>query len=847
MGCAPTRNRERRVIQDLVGILCVAFALAPSPATASGTEPSSYALSIRSQPLDDALQELARQSGIRIVYLSRVTDGLKAGALEGEYTAGAALKALLAGSKLTFRMLNENTIEIRRAKRRNALAARGNIEKQLRGSVRKPDPMEEVIVTAMAEGVVATRVETPLREIPQTISVITLTQMRTQNLTRVGEAMDRVPGVTTTHATSLEKDFLVRGFPVTSFHVDGSANLDSLKTNGQWVARPDLAEFERIEVLRGSDGLFSGNGEPGASINLVRKRPLAERAVEIGVSWGSWNTRRVEIDATGSPAFDGSLRGRIVGVLADRNFFYDTATHERQKIFAVLEYDVTPDTLLTLGGSYQHDDSIPVAYGFGLDNELTDPHRPRDIGWTFDWSYHRMQVLETYLQLQQRFGDDWKLRFGAASWNGSLEYGLGSFNSRLDPTTQAAFFAGVFATFTTQPNDRDQFAADMTLTGTLDLFGFSTQVALGGEYASRKSIWATQGYDMPGVFVSLNDYDASFYPDPRLTQSTNGSPLVSLRKSESSGAFASLKAHLGDAWSVSVGGRIGQDSYSGAFWDGTRFNDTPSARQAPQRVVTPYAALTFDIGEHYSLYASYADIYRRGSDFRRPDGSKLGTVHGVNLEAGIKAAWRDGAVNAALAGYKVQQFRVPVQLPQRFSKSYTAYLPGINESVGADLELSGTPAPGWLLGVGYTFNENRLATAILDGVRGNLGDVRRLSTRTPKHLLKAWTSKQLSGSLDRWIVGGNLHAQTQQSWAVSPCIDIRPSGACWANSRAMREGAAYAVLDLSASYAIDANWRVGLTVKNIFDKIYYETLGALTSDNWYGEPRNFLVKIDASF
>ncbi len=80
---------------------------------AGGEEPAKYHLQITSQPLDPALQEFARQSGIQVIYFSRITAGVQAPALDGYYTLQGAVQALLINSKLTFRVINPKTVEIK--------------------------------------------------------------------------------------------------------------------------------------------------------------------------------------------------------------------------------------------------------------------------------------------------------------------------------------------------------------------------------------------------------------------------------------------------------------------------------------------------------------------------------------------------------------------------------------------------------------------------------------------------------------------------------------------------------------------------------------------------------------
>jgi hypothetical protein len=78
-------------------------------------EPEAYTLHIASQPLESALQEFARQTGVEILVFSYLTDGQRAPGLDGRYTVDEALRALLVGSMLTFHRVNAKTLEIRAA------------------------------------------------------------------------------------------------------------------------------------------------------------------------------------------------------------------------------------------------------------------------------------------------------------------------------------------------------------------------------------------------------------------------------------------------------------------------------------------------------------------------------------------------------------------------------------------------------------------------------------------------------------------------------------------------------------------------------------------------------------
>src|SRR4029450_104971 len=121
-----------------------------------------------------------------------------------------------------------------------------------------------------------------------------------------------------------------------------------------------------------------------------------------------------------------------------------------------------------------------------------------------------------------------------------------------------------------------------------------------------------------------------------------------------------------------------------------------------------------------------------------------------------------------------------------------------------------TAAPGWLIGAGYTWNVNRAA----------LGG--ELSGFTPRHLGKFWTSKRLPGSLNRWTVSGGFHVQSGIFNEGSYC----PVANCRTGIWTYRADTSwYKFADLRTSYQIDPNWQAALSVNNVFDRDYPDTLG----------------------
>lgn len=144
----------------------------------------------------------------------------------------------------------------------------------------------------------------------------------------------------------------------------------------------------------------------------------------------------------------------------------------------------------------------------------------------------------------------------------------------------------------------------------------------------------------------------------------------------------------------------------------------------------------------------------------------------------------------------------------------------IQRSKGYELEASGELLSGWQVAAGYTFNQTSKAS-------GGPTDY-----QTPKHLLRASTTYQLPGALNRLTVGGAVSAQSGYSTdTYGPEVS----------------NAGRAVYDALATWKIDQHWTIGLDAKNLFDKTYYKSVGELRRGNYYGDPRSYMFTLRGEF
>lgn len=114
--------------------------------------------------------------------------------------------------------------------------------------------------------------------------------------------------------------------------------------------------YDRVEILKGATGLLTGAGGPGGTINMIRKKPTQEFKGHIDLGAGSWDNYRSEVDVSGPLTETGNIRGRAVAAHQDKHSFMDHYQRKTSVYYGILEADLSPDTLLTVGADYQDND-----------------------------------------------------------------------------------------------------------------------------------------------------------------------------------------------------------------------------------------------------------------------------------------------------------------------------------------------------------------------------------------------------------------------------------------------------------------------------------------------------------
>ena len=234
-----------------------------------------------------------------------------------------------------------------------AAAAEGPPEQsRYTGVTNGGSPVKDYVATDSAVG---TKTNTPLKETPQSISVVGKEQIRDQGAQSVQEATRYVPGVFADPfgPDSRGDSSIVRGL-AGQYFIDG---LRATYGYSQTMAPIEPYALERIEVLRGPSSMLYGQAPTGGIINVASKLPSELPYTEVGVDYGSFDFKQVRLDSTGALTKDGKWLYRIVGLARDADTQVDYVDNDRLMLAPSITYRPTNNTSISVLGNFRDDHS----------------------------------------------------------------------------------------------------------------------------------------------------------------------------------------------------------------------------------------------------------------------------------------------------------------------------------------------------------------------------------------------------------------------------------------------------------------------------------------------------------
>ncbi|MCG3697950.1 TonB-dependent siderophore receptor [Aliarcobacter butzleri] len=645
----------------------------------------------------------------------------------------------------------------------------------------------------------ATKLDLSLRETPQSVLVFTRQRLEDQNITSYQELLSKTPGVTLNKWD--ERVYpTARGFTIDYNLYDGMPTY-SIADYG--ANDTDLIIFDRVEIVKGANGLMTGAGNPALGLNYIRKHANSkEFKGTIDLSAGSWDNYTSSADVQTPLNTDGSVRARFVAKHQDKKSYMDNYEKQTDVFYGVVDMDLTDTTYLSFGASYENIQRDGVRWGglpaFYTDGSRTNFSRSKTV--SDDWTYWDNKTTSYFADLKQYIYDD-------ISINASYS------NRTMDSKTAIAYY---FGTVNKVTNNADGFLYDyvsdakeeennLNLYASIpfELAKLDHEIITGfgyNKYDFKKNNFAGTGY----ISASSLNFSNINIDNPQL--SANIPTLELPSKTIQKGYYLAGRFSLMEDLKLISGIRVSSWEYQAKNGNGNReFDDE----------ITPYAGLVYDIDKNHSIYVSYTSIFKP-TDRQDKDNNYLDPAEGKSYETGIKGEYFDGRLNTSLSIFRIEQTGF----------EDTGIPIASNPLKNAFERIDGVVSKGFELGVQGNLTDDFSLDFGLANFEAENPDGSKFNTDSSRTTANLWAKYTISNY--RFGAGLNYKSKFYTG-----------SGA---NKITQDE---FITTDLMAGYKINKNLDFQLNINNVFDEKYYEGIGA--NSMVYGDPRNFTLGMKYTF
>jgi len=673
----------------------------------------------------------------------------------------------------------------------------------------------------------ALRLGLSLRETPQSVTVIPQEVIKDFNLQDVRDILEFAPGVHVQNERNTEAYyFQSRGFDMVT-QQDGIPSPNGFGGRGNWS--PDSAFIDRVEIIHGAAGLISGAGKPGGVVNLVMKTPGDQFTSEYESGFDTFGGYRIVGDV-GGPFGDSNFGGRFVGLYDHIELYLDDTRGKHVGGYGALDFTPGDRTYFILGTAFERiDGSYGAHYGNPTQPDGTLYNWPRELNLGATWAHENNEFWGVFLRGEHSFENGWQIR------------GMAAFNSTdFDALEAVPGSEGVpVVTIGTQLEGwrNRALSLDLFARGPVELFGRNHELMFGVNGSRRKELQDIYQYGTealavidPETWNPRNDLDPYSIPW--------GEDFWGNGDRKQYGAFAAGRFQLADPLHFIVGGRM---SWTTNEWEGTAFNDESGE-------FTPYAGITWDFSKHFSAYASYSEIFEpQDLGVIDANGNVLNPIFGENLEVGLKLEAYAGALNGALAIFRLDQTNLALEDPDGELEGVCSYADllldpclqpaGLVRSEGVELSIAGSIAQGWELIGGYTYVEQEMDNADQITVAWD--------PTTPKHMLHlggSYTSQD-----DQWKIGFSARYLSELYTTGVVFWDFESDDA-WDDEVPYRiQQDPYTVFGVHCRYKLNKKFEVSLSIENASDKTYLSGISFPGHGQVYGNPRNATLTVSGAF
>ncbi len=679
-----------------------------------------------------------------------------------------------------------------------------------------------------------------LRDIPQSVTVVTEKLIDDRNLDTLKDVLHNTAGITFLAAEGGEEDIRLRGFSLAG---TGDIFVDGMR-DPAFYERDTFAN-DRIEVLRGSASMLFGRGSTGGAVNQVSKTGRTIDRHEISTTLGSHDYRRITGDFNLHTGENAGLRINAMATTADNNGA--GASIDKRGLAANYRWGIgTADEFSA--SLYHLDNRNGINYGLpwvrpgaGEPVSKTSINTRLDPTAYYGLASDRNDGTATYATFSHthRFQDDGELRtqirrgsYARDQRSGAIRF-AGTNPSANNPLTNAATVTADNLSDATVLNrgthnkiqDFDSLYVQSDLSRKFDAYGLRHELTAGVDIArERKTVFAPLSAAQGGVDITKPQTTVGAPNDGAWVDEGQRVLGVNNRfQSTGWGVYVQDLVQIAPHWKLLGGLRY--DHMKGEY---DNFNLNTGGVTSYQQTISDWsqrAGVLYQPTDRHSFHLSYGTSFNTSGDTYSYNALSANTPPeaSVNVELGAKIDSADKRFSTRLALFRSTKTNERNTDPDNAATALL--LSGKRHTSGLEVDVSGRLTDRWEIYVSYVWQP----VAKIDVAAPTAGAGERQGERpwlTPEHSGTVWTTYQMTPQLR---LGGGINFRSSQTPNRNPG---------WS-------APGYATVDLMAEYLINERLTLKANLSNVGNKLYAD---ALYSGHYVpGAGRNLQVTLNAQF
>lgn len=652
------------------------------------------------------------------------------------------------------------------------------------------------------------KAEMALRDIPQSVSVVTKELIKSQNAFNLRDALRNVSGLTIAAGEGARTgdSITLRGFAANTDNY-----LDGVKENGQY--NRDTFFIEKAEVLKGASSILFGRGATGGVINQVAKKPTGKTGVTGAFTYGSYDFKRTTLDA--ESAYQ-NLSARLNFLFQDNGSFRDYNDTQRLGLAPSFRVKVDDDTSMDLSLLHQEEQGV-FDYGVPMYRG-----KPADVPINTYYGFTDNRLLDTDTNvataaLNHRFNSDFSVKNTVRVGAYQRDYLTHLFGA----VTDTGATSTVARTQALRRNEQDNVYNQTDFTYKKPLWGFNNTLMFGSEFG-----WENYGFKSKS---STGVSSISIF-NPVITASSTGlasdfsGTLATDRytKAQTYAGYVLDQFEITPEWKLLAGTRY--DQFDAQQLD--RISTNNFSRSDSQW--SPRSGLVWQPDKAQSYYFSYGTSFNPSAESLSitAANANLPPEHNQNFEIGAKYDVFGGRLGVTAALFRLEKTNARTTNP---NDSALSILAGEQRTDGFEFGLAGEVLPRWDMSMTYAYLDAKITkstTTAVGTVSGLTKSFEGMSaTNVPEHSGVFWNSYHIT---PQWEVGGGVFYASDR-YADSVNEVTLP---------------AYARLDAVVAYH-QKHYDVQMNVFNLADTVYYES--GQTSSALPGVPLSAQVTVNMKY